>query len=84
MVFFALVLLRGWVIWSLWGWFVVPLGVREIGMAHAIGISLTVGTLAHQRRKSEDSRWFGEWIGSAIAQAVLTIGIGWIIHSWMV
>jgi len=27
---------------SFWGWFVVPLGVHSIGMAHAFGLSLIV------------------------------------------
>jgi hypothetical protein len=32
-------LLRGFVVFTLWGWFLIPLGLPAIGIAHAMGIS---------------------------------------------
>lgn len=42
-------LYKGWVIHLLWRWFVVPLGVDPIGVAHAWGLSLLVGLMTVQR-----------------------------------
>ena len=36
------VMFRGFVLSRFWHWFVVPLGVREIGIALAIGIAMLV------------------------------------------
>ncbi len=38
----VLSVVRGFVLSYLWSWFVAPLGIPEIGIAHAIGISLIV------------------------------------------
>lgn len=38
-------LLRGFVIKSLWAWYVVPLGLAAIGTIHAIGLAITVSLL---------------------------------------
>jgi len=38
-------LYAAFVMQTLWGWFVVPLGVMSIGNAHAYGLMLTAGVL---------------------------------------
>jgi hypothetical protein len=40
---FPVALLRGVVLKDLWSWFIVPLGVKQIGMAEALGLSLILG-----------------------------------------
>lgn len=37
--------LRGWVLSVMWAWFVVPLGVVPLGVAHAIGLSAVFAAL---------------------------------------
>jgi len=41
-------ILRGWVLCDLWRWFMEPMGLPGIGMAHAVGLSTLVGLLTHQ------------------------------------
>lgn len=36
-------ILNGFVFTQLWGWFVVPFGVPQIGIAHGLGLMTTVG-----------------------------------------
>lgn len=36
----------GWVITKLWLWFMVPLGVPAIGIAHAIGLGILISLIA--------------------------------------
>jgi len=36
------ILMGGWVISILWNWFIVPLGLPAISLAHSIGLSLMV------------------------------------------
>lgn len=71
-------LLRGFVLSRLWHWFMVPLGVREVGIALAIGISLLVGLIARNPYAAESdedeapmtkavTRQFGNVLVSLIA-----------------
>lgn len=48
---------RGFVLTKMWGWFITPFGVHQIGLAHAIGISLTASVflLALKTREPERS-----------------------------
>ena len=48
-----LAVLRGWVLSILWGWFLVPVGVRPIGIAHAIGVSILISMLTHQHQSTK-------------------------------
>lgn len=41
-------ILKGWVLVNLWSWFVVDLGLPQIGMIHAIGLALIIGYLTYQ------------------------------------
>ena len=43
------ILLRAFVLVQLWHWFVVPLGVVSIGMAHAYGLAALVSLLNPQK-----------------------------------
>ena len=38
-----LLIYRGFVLSILWAWFLVPLGLPEIGIAHALGVSVIIG-----------------------------------------
>lgn len=43
----------GWVGATLWGWFIVPLGVRAIGYWHSVGLSLLFFLLTGLRASKE-------------------------------
>jgi len=71
---------------DLWGWFVVPLGVPTLGIAHAAGIStfvrfVTYSLSAKQDTREDKSIWFIV-TASALIMA-LTWGLGWVLHSFM-
>ena len=65
----------------LWGWFLVQFGLPEIGLAHAIGIGLTAGCLAHQFVKN-DAEW-DEVVGYQIALPAVAVMVGWIVQLFM-
>jgi hypothetical protein len=49
------ILWRAYVLSTLWGWFLVPLGVMDIEMAQAYGIALLVAMLTYEHTRSADS-----------------------------
>lgn len=85
----GLAVLRGFVLASLWGWFVVPLGVPALGIAQAIGISLIVSLfLAHLARDKSDDEgegWkrLGLTMVRALSITLLSWGAGAIVHGFM-
>lgn len=82
------VILSGWVLSVLWGWFLVPtLDLPQISIVQALGISLVIGYLTHQyidcqkpeRKKSEE-------IAAGIIMLIyplIALFIGWIFHLFM-
>lgn len=53
------VLINGYVMWVLWGWFVVPLGVQQVSIAWAIGLAILinamVGVIVPEER---EEKWY--------------------------
>jgi hypothetical protein len=85
----AITLLRGLVLVSLWGWFVVPLGVPGIGIAHAIGISILASLflfgLATDKSSEEQEGWVKviHAFVKALAGSLFAWGMGAIVHGFM-
>jgi hypothetical protein len=81
-------ILRGWVLSILWAWFVVPFGCPHIDIAHAIGISMVVSFLTYQHIESDsDKSGLEQTIAlcvSGLLQSLFALGLGWIVHSFMV
>ncbi|RZK29216.1 MAG: hypothetical protein EOO61_20945 [Hymenobacter sp.] len=79
-------IIRGFVFSILWGWFVVPLGVVAIGVAHAIGLAAVFGFLtthlSHYQRKESDNP-FGEALGRMLVVPFLVLFFAWIVHLFM-
>ncbi|MHC4621207.1 MAG: hypothetical protein ACYTEQ_25955 [Planctomycetota bacterium] len=78
---------RGLVLSELWGWFVVPLGLEPIGIAHAIGLSLAVGMFAQAKSKDNEDKPFMHQVIVAVLSAAIGPAFVWlmgaIIHSFM-
>jgi hypothetical protein len=80
------ILLNAFVFTRLWEWFITPLGVITIGMAHAYGIVLLVHFLTHQHGLAKENKG-----NDALAQATLNMfliplfawGFGAIAHYFM-
>ena len=73
----------------LWGWFVVPLGVPEVSVLHAMGLTLALRALAGfsgkpQPDKTEDKmvalRKLGHVLGVATVAPALALAVGWAIR----
>ena len=73
-------LLGGWTLSWLWFWFIVPLGVPAIGVAHSIGIVGLVGFLTKQYNKTEET---SEALSFAIIAPLMALSIGYIVHLFM-
>lgn len=84
----AALVLNGIVLQALWGWFIVPLGLMEIGLAHAIGFNLLVRfCLFTQKEEREDSysdKEIKKRLIVAILYPLLVLLTGWILHLVMV
>ncbi len=76
----------------LWGWFVVPLGVPEVSVLHAMGLTLALRALAGfsgkpQPAKHEDKMVALRKLGDVLAWAAVAPGaalaIGWVVRGAM-
>ena len=81
--------LRGFVLHRLWAWFVVPLGVPAIGIAHAVGLAMLVGFLKMSQhdfdQESDDeplARLIGQSIGYVVVYGFVLLA-GYLIHGLM-
>lgn len=74
---------RGFILSCLWAWFMVPLGLPEIGVAHAIGVAFLVGMfLSHIKSSSETKEPVTELITPFVVGLIALIA-GYIVHSIM-
>ena len=77
-------LLRGWVITYLWKWFMVPLGIVDISLPHAIGISVIISFLISNVIKKDQTK--EEQIYGLVLMflwPLIALGLGWIVNCWM-
>lgn len=76
----------GWILKNMWAWFIVPLGVMPINLAHAIGIdSLFTIYRYHSRKRSDDdqkSESYLSLIGIILVNLTLLL-IGFVAHLFM-
>ena len=78
-------ILSGWALSWLWLWFLVPLGVPAIGLAHSIGIVSLVSFLTKQYNPTSNDtseEKYGK-LAYAVMSPFLALGIGYIVHSFM-
>lgn len=72
------VLLRGWTMATLWGWFVADkFGVVEISILHAAGLYILARVPFGALSKDHKTDWFSAYIGPPIL-----VGAGWLIVNW--
>lgn len=80
-------IVRGYILSIIWSWFMVPLGIIPIGIAHAIGISVTVSFLtshlaAEDKEKSTTTKVVTKMF-SGVLVSLMALGIAWIAHRFM-
>lgn len=68
----------------LWGWFIVPFGLPELTIAHAVGLTLLVNMYRTDMKagaKGED-----EWqtmLANVMLKPLIALGIGYVAKSLM-
>lgn len=79
-----LILAGAFTLSTMWAWFVVPLGVTAIGMAHATGLSLFVSYFRFKgKNTTKDKQEYGEKVAQAIATMLFVLGVGYICTLFM-
>ena len=91
-VWIAAVILRGWVLTVMWGWFMVPVfNAPSISIAAGLGISMIVSFLTSEHKpatksetpKSEAWLRLAEQLVFAILYPLLTLAVGYIVQLFM-
>jgi len=72
-----LTLWSGFVFSTLWGWFVVPLGMFHLGTVHAAGLLALLSMLTVGFRSGE--REFSEALSLAVLLPAFTLFLGWVL-----
>ena len=77
----ALSIYEGWALWTLWGWFVVPLGIKPITIPWAIGLMalITLTRKPSTYRKENRSPDFMK----IILTPIVAVCIGQVANQWM-
>lgn len=76
---------NAWVLTILWGWFIVPLGVKSLSIAHAYGFTLVTGLILSNRGIKEN-KGKDDWVSSIITWLLLplvALFFGWIAVGFM-
>lgn len=81
------VIVNGYVLSILWVWFVVPLGLPVISVAHSIGLAMVTGWLTYQyqtNKKEEDNiKALTEFAILFIVRPLAVLGVGYIVKQFM-
>lgn len=81
------IILRGFVLCQLWLWFLVPLGVSNIGIPHALGLTTLVGLFGMQNsnslKKDEDVPAVLWMVAVSVGPPLFCLFFGWIFHALM-
>lgn len=76
---------NAWVLSILWAWFIVPLGVKSLSIAHAYGLTLVTGLILSNRGIKENKNQ-DDWISSVITWLLIplvALFFGWIAVGFM-
>lgn len=80
-------MINGLVIWTMWGWFVTPLGLPALGFAQAIGLGFFVRYLTWQHaftnKDDEDKDAQARRLIVVFVYPFLVLGLGFIAHLFM-
>lgn len=73
----------GWVVSELWKWFVVPFGVRAIGVAHGVGIDALARVLIPHTRSTKVQTTISSLLTAWLWRTIVLCSIGYIAHAVM-
>lgn len=67
----VLALIDGGLLWAMWRWFIVPLGVKAVGFWHAVGLDLMVSVVTFRYHHGKEDPWPSVILSSLIAKALM-------------
>ena len=84
-------ILRGWALSTLWGWFVAPVfALPTLGMAQAIGITMIVALMtpikANEKERNDkpaSKKTFLKSLLTNCSVVLLILGVGWIVKHFL-
>jgi len=84
------ILIKGWALKILWGWFVAPLfHLPYLTAAQAFGIACFTGLLlkglsASETKSETADIWtvVGNGLSTILLSPVISVGFGWLIKTW--
>jgi hypothetical protein len=79
----ASLIVWGYAVAALWGWFAVPLGAPAIGLAHGLGIRLLMATAVPHPPHDDKKQRLGFQTTASMLYAGILLGLGWCAHAWM-
>jgi hypothetical protein len=80
-----MILFEGWVMLVLYRWFIMPFGLPNIGLFHAIGISTLISTIKGNRTSKENKEVSYIYrAGVRFFTLLFLLGLGYISHRIMV
>jgi hypothetical protein len=81
----AAILVHGFVLKLMWAWFLVPLGLPALGLAHACGLGLLARYLTWQRipKSEEDEDANARRLALNFIYPCIILGFGSIIHTFV-
>jgi len=59
-------LLLGFMFMAMWGWFVTPFGIRDIGLAHSLGLAVMLGSLKYRGGIADNKESHEEAVSDAV------------------
>lgn len=74
---------RAWAIMTLWTWFVVPLGVPELTLKLAAGISLLSANLTYQLQFDDSRPSTTTVLITQLLHPLLIVGLGYLIQRFI-
>ena len=80
-VMILLALFGAFTISTLWGWFVVPFGVQQIGLAHAYGLSIIANVFMGTRGLTDQKS--GEVLVAGVVMNIFALIFGGIAVQFM-
>lgn len=74
--------LEGSVLYCLWEWFVVPLGLKSVSVSHAIGLAVLLNFITYQSYDYEKSEQVGlvKSISYIFIRPIVVYIVGYIVH----
>lgn len=74
----------GYALSMMWKWFITPLGVQEISIIQAVGISSMFGMIKGVSF-DDDDRDMNAWMKTLIliGAPLLSLGFGWVLYQFM-